>query len=101
MIEILPLRDKILQESACLRCDIKYSPELMAYAAYSNGNVCGICQFSIDEGGAVIVDLANASNIRDSQILFVIARAVLDFIDLFYFFPCFIYFVLDFIIIFS
>ena len=82
MIEILPLKDKILQESACLRCGVKYSPDLMAYAAYSDGSIYGICQFSIDEFGATIVDLANATSIDGDQTLFVIARAVLNFIDL-------------------
>ena len=82
MIEVLPIRDKILQESACLRCGVKYSPELMAYAAYSDGKIIGICQFSVGDNGAEIFDLANASNIKDAQTLFIIARAVLNFIDL-------------------
>lgn len=82
MVEVLPLCDKMLQESACLRCGIKYSPELMAYAAYSDGKILGICQFSINDNGAVITDLSNALNTKDEQILFITARAVLNFIDL-------------------
>ncbi len=82
MIEVLPLRDKILQESACLRCNIKYCPDHMVYAAYSDGKIIGICQFSINDNGAVITDLANAPNAKDEQILFITARAVLNFIDL-------------------
>lgn len=81
MIEILPLQDKILQESACLRCGMKYSPDLMAYAAYSDGNIYAICQFSINENGATITDLSNSANVKDDWILFLLARAVLNFID--------------------
>ena len=82
MTEVLPVQDKVLQESACLQCGAKYSQELMAYAAYSNGKIVGICQFSINDNGAIITDLSNAFGINNEKILFIIARAVLNFIDL-------------------
>lgn len=81
MVEILPVRDKILQESACLHCGIKYAPELMAYAAYSNGKLSGICQFSVNSGYASIVDLKIANNTNDNQLSIIIGCAVLNFID--------------------
>ena len=78
MVEILPVRDKLLQESACLHCGVKYSPELMAYAAYSNGKLSGICQFSVNSSYASLIDLKTT----DKQLSIIIGCAVLDFIDL-------------------
>lgn len=82
MIEVLPLRDKVLKESACIQCGVKYSPELMAYAAYNDGKISCICQFSINEDRATIIDLSTATDIIDDEILFITARAALNFIDL-------------------
>ena len=83
MIEVLPLRDKILQKSACIHCGVKYSPELLAYAAYDNGNIACICQFSINDERAYITDLTNATTEANrSDVLFITARAALNFIDL-------------------
>ncbi len=82
MIEVLPLRDKVLQESACIHCGVKYSPELMAYAAYDDGRIACICQFSISEDRATIVDLSTASDITNEELPFITARGALNFIDL-------------------
>ena len=81
MVEVLPLRDKLLQESACLLCGIKYDPDLMAYAAYSNGRLSGICQFSVNSAFASIVDL-KVNDKNDKKLPIIIGCAVLDFIDL-------------------
>ena len=78
MIEILPVQDKLLQESACLISGIKYDPELMAYAAYSNGRLAGICQFAVNSAFASIVDLKS----DNKKLSIIISCAVLHFIDL-------------------
>ena len=78
MVEILPVRDKLLQESACLLCGVKYNSDLMAYASYSNGKLSGICQFAVNSAFASIVDLKTDS--KDVSII--ICCAVLSFIDL-------------------
>lgn len=54
----------------------------MAYAAYKDGRIVGLCQFSINADCAMLVDLANASDIKDEQTLFITARAALNFVDL-------------------
>ena len=80
MLEILPIKDKILQESICIHWGVKYVPDLMAYAAYKNGNPIGICQFSIKDESAKLVDLIN--NAADTNSLLLMGHAVLNFIDL-------------------
>ena len=82
MLEVLPIQDKSMQESICLRCDIDYDPDLLAYAAYVDGALVGMCQFIIKPDGGWLVDLANAKGVSDSQALFVVGRATLNFIDL-------------------
>ena len=80
MLEILPVKDKILQESICLQCGSTFDPSLMAYSAYSNGKPVGICQFSIEDGVGTLNDLS--SNTSDAHMLYLIGCAVLNFIDL-------------------
>ena len=47
MLEVLPIQDKAQQEVYCLRCNIKYDPDLMAYAAYEDGELVGVCQLPL------------------------------------------------------
>ena len=82
MLEVLPIQDKAQQEVYCLRCNIKYDPDLMAYAAYDNGELIGVCQFTIKQDGGKIVDLASTIGRNDPHTLFVMGRATLNFIDL-------------------
>ena len=82
MLEVLPIQDKELQEKICLQCGIEYKPELMAYSAHVDGQLVGACQFSMSDKGGRLVDLANANGIKDTQALFVVGRATLNFIDL-------------------
>lgn len=82
MLEILPLKDKILQESICIQCKAKYDASLLAYAAYSDGKPMGICQFSIRNGIGTLADLTSSSSTDDIFPLVLIGRAVLNFIDI-------------------
>ena len=82
MLEVLPIQDKAQQEVYCLRCDIKYDPDLMAYAAYDDGELVGVCQFTIKQDYGKIVDLASTIGRKDPHTLFVMGRATLNFIDL-------------------
>lgn len=82
MLEILPVQDKTIQESLCLRCSAKFDPELMAYAAYVDGSAVGLCQFSMKYNKGTIVSLSNISGFNDTHSLFLTCRAVLNFMDL-------------------
>ena len=81
MLEVLPIQEKTLQETICLRCGVEDKP-LMAYSAHVDGELVGICQFTMTDKGGELIDLANDEGVKDTQALFVIGRATLNFIDL-------------------
>ena len=81
MLEILPVEDKLIQESLCLRFGIKFDQELMAYAAYRDGAPVGICRFTFKNGEGFLVDLSTFKEQNDKNILFSLGIAVLNFID--------------------
>ena len=82
MLEILPVEDKVLQESICLRCGINFSRELMAYAAYRDGIPIGICQFSIKDYEGILFDLVTNDTRYKRNVLFPLGIAVLNFLDI-------------------
>ena len=81
MLEILPIEDKTLQETLCLRCEIDFDPDLLAYAAYINGKPAGICQFHVDSKIGILHDIASVHDIKNDQILLALGIATLNFID--------------------
>lgn len=82
MLEILPLEDKILQESLCLRCGISFDPELLAYGAYADGKPIGICQFAINNNVGILTDISTICKNNSLKSLFSLVLAVLNFLDL-------------------
>ena len=82
MLEVLPIQDKSTQEVLCARCGIEFKTELLAYQALVDGELRGVCQFTMSDKGGELVDLKNVSGIKDTQALFVVGRATLNFIDL-------------------
>ena len=82
MLKVLPIQSKISQEETCLRCGIKYDPDLLAYSATVDDELAGICQFKITDKGGMIYDLAPAKNSVDFEALFVLGRGTLNFIEL-------------------
>ena len=82
MLEILPIEDKILQESLCLRCGIKFDAELMAYGAYIDGKPVGVCQFTVKNNVGILIDLTTTHETSNDKPLFALGLAVLNFLDL-------------------
>ena len=82
MLEVLPIQSKEEQEALCARCGIEYRPSLLAYRATMDGELRGICQFTMDGNGGRIVDFAHAPNAYEFEAMFVMGRATLNFIDL-------------------
>ena len=88
MLKILPIQSKLQQEEICLRCNIKYEPDLLAYSATVNEELVGICQFKLSDKGGEIYDLAKIPDreedkeCSDFEALFVMGRGTLNFIDL-------------------
>jgi hypothetical protein len=82
MLKVLPIQSKISQEDICLRCDVKYNPDLLAYSATVDDELVGVCQFKLTDKGGIIYDLAPVKNTFDFEALFVLGRGTLNFIDL-------------------
>lgn len=82
MLEVLPIQNKQEQEALCARCEIPFRVELLAYKALVDGELRGICQFTMDAEGGRIVDFASVPNGYEFEPMFVMGRAALNFIDL-------------------
>ena len=82
MLEVLPIQTKEEQEALCARCGIPFRTEMLAYRAMVDGELRGICQFTMGTEGGRIVDFAHAPNGYEFEPMFVMGRATLNFIDL-------------------
>ncbi len=79
MLEIRPLSDDNEKVDSCTLCNIVFDPDLMYYGAFADGTLVGICAFIIkDDCG--ILSFLNSCSRCDDQTLFVLGRAVLNFI---------------------
>ena len=87
MLEVLPIQTKTEQAEICARAGVAFQENDMAYRASVDGELTAICQFSMDEEGGHIHDLAMLKD-RDFsdrdriESLFVMGRAAMNFIDL-------------------
>ena len=82
MLEVLPIQDKQEQEALCARCNVPFRTELLAYKALVDGELRGVCQFTMRADGGRIVDFAHVPNGYEFEPMFVMGRATLNFIDL-------------------
>ncbi|MBO4429204.1 MAG: hypothetical protein J5832_04525 [Clostridia bacterium] len=82
MLEIKPVEDKKKQEEICRECGAVFKEGAFAYSASENGKVLGVCQFGIVGEYGYVYDLKNAVGVDDFEALFLMGRAVLNFIDL-------------------
>lgn len=82
MIEVLPIQSKAEQEALCARCGIKYDIAAMAYGSQTEGEMTGICQFSIDDQGGHVLTIGRVPGHDDFETIFLLGRAALNFIDL-------------------
>lgn len=82
MFEVYPIQDKQQQEELCKKCSIKYDVEKLAYKGIVNGELVGVLQFGIKQKNGYIYDLENVDGMNDPELLFVMGRAALNFMDL-------------------
>jgi hypothetical protein len=82
MLKVLPIQSKLSQEQICAKCSVNYNPDLLAYAAYVDDRLAGVCQFKLTDKGGVIYDIAPATDFYSREALFVMGRGALNFIDL-------------------
>ena len=88
MLKVLPIQSKLRQEELCLKCNVPYDPDLLAYAATVDEDLVGICQFKLTNEGGVLYHLAKVVGHvektagSDFEAMFVMGRGTLNFIDL-------------------
>lgn len=82
MLEVLPIQSKDEQAALCARCNVPFRAEMLAYRALVNGELRGICQFTMNAAGGRITDLAAVPDAYEFEPMFVMGRAALNFIDL-------------------
>ncbi len=82
MLEIIPIQEKSRQEEICRACGVEYDADTLAYSAYDGETLVGVAQFRLTDEGGILYDLANAIGNGDRDALFIMGRAVLNFIDL-------------------
>ena len=82
MLQIKPIEEKSEQERICALCGVEYNPDLLAYAAYSGGELSAICQFTMRGSVGYIYSLSPVSGSYDADALYVAGRSALNFIDL-------------------
>lgn len=83
MLKVLPIQSKLTQEEVCLKCGVEYNPDLLAYAAYNDDALAGVCQFKLTDKGGFIYDIAPVTaEPANEEALFVMGRSTLNFIDL-------------------
>ena len=82
MLEVLPIQSKQEQEALCARCGIPFQTELLAYQALVDGELRGVCQFTMDANGGRILHFAAVPDQYEFEPMFVMGRAALNFIDL-------------------
>ena len=82
MLIIKPIQDKKEQEEYCTRCGCDYDVDCLAYSAWVDETLVGICQFIYREDGAHIVSLRQAKGEDDLDALFIMGRQAMNFIDL-------------------
>ncbi len=82
MFQILPIQDKEEQKKWCDLCGVTYKPDYLAYSAVSEGAPIGMTQFYMTDEGGVIADFAAAPGADDREVLLVLGRGTMNFIDL-------------------
>lgn len=82
MFEVYPIQSKEEQKELCEKCSVVYDADKLAYKGIVNGEFVGILQFGIKNKSGYIYDVENRNGIVDPEILFVMGRAALNFIDL-------------------
>ena len=82
MLQVLPIQEKQEQEALCARCGVPFDPALLAYKTLVDGELRGVCQFTMDANGGRILHFASAPDLYEFEPMFVMGRATLNFIDL-------------------
>ena len=81
MAEIIPVEDKLRLQSYCLKFDAHFELPYSAYVAFNKGEAVGMCLFEVSDGACRIKEIAFSEEINDTQLPFLLLRAVVHFAD--------------------
>ena len=82
MFKIKPIVNKLEQENLCALCEIPYLSYAMAYQAELDGELAAICQFELQKNAGYIHHLVTKPGIDDHEMMVIMGRTVMNFIDL-------------------
>jgi len=82
MFEIYSVQTKKEQEEICGLCGVGFKIDCLAYAARENDKLLGVVQFRILGEYAVIYDLAGTGKPAAPEVLTVLGKSALNFVDL-------------------
>lgn len=82
LIKAKSIQSKEEQKRICGECGVEYDADLMAYAAYDDDELVGVCQFTMREKTGYLYCLAPKTGTYNEDALFVMGRTALNFIDL-------------------
>ena len=82
MFKVTPVAEKSEQMRLCGLCGVKFRDDYLAYGAYEEEKVLGVCQFAIRKNSGYISEVAFASGTHDYEAVFILGRAAMNFIDL-------------------
>ena len=81
MFHIRPIESKDEQRELCALCSAIYDEDCLAYGAYIDGKFAGISQFRLGNAG-YIADLRPKNGVDDFEVMFIMGRTTMNFIDL-------------------
>lgn len=81
MLKVLPIQTKTEQCELCGKVGSEYLPDALAYAAYADGEFCGVCQFKLAPEGVKILSLSSIPGHETFQPMYVMGRAALSFAE--------------------
>ena len=82
MLEVYPIQTKAEQQELCKLAGIEYDVNKLAYKGIVSGQLVGVLQFAIKGKAGYVYDLENVIGVDNEEVLFVMGRAALNFIDL-------------------
>lgn len=82
MFIIKPITDKQKQMQCCEICNVEYLEQAMAYEAILNGKFAAVCQFELKKEHGILHHLCPAPGIDDFEMMFIMGRSAMNFIDL-------------------
>ena len=84
MFKISPIQEKTRQKEICAIFGAEFRDSAFAYLMYDaeSGDLMGMSQFEILEGGGMIYDIREAEGRSDGEAMFILGRQTMNFIDL-------------------